>query len=120
MPEPTAAVAGPTMAPGARTPVPASADGARTARCTPASAALVSAIERRLTPTPDVGIPVRGGVTLGDAYIVKSGDFEDTYFVGARIEGEGMENVGGVWTTDDPSGGGSIFAVSSGARQFSG
>ena len=40
------------------------------------------------------------------------------YFVGPRIEGSGFENIGAVWVTDDPSGGGQIFAVSR-ARQLS-
>jgi len=99
--------------------------------CPPAAEALAAVIETRLTATPDFGMPVSGGVSLGDAYIIESrdsmrdfypvedGEFEHTYFVAAQIEGQGMENVGGVWVTDDPSGDGSIFAVSTRARQFS-
>jgi hypothetical protein len=80
---------------------------------------------------PDQGEPVPGGVSLtapnivesgdsmADFYAVERGEFERMYFVGAQILGEGMMNIGAVWVTDDPSGGGSIFAVSSRARQFS-
>jgi hypothetical protein len=100
-------------------------------RCIPAAAALVAAIETRLTATPDIGLPISGGVSLHEVYIVESddslhdfypgdpGDFEHTYFVGGQIEGRGMSNVGALWVTDDPGGGGTIYAVEYRAQQFS-
>jgi hypothetical protein len=88
-------------------------------RCIPASAGLVSTIAMRLTAERDDGTPVPGGVSLRYAYIVESRDGDDMYFVGAKIERAGMENIGAVWLTNDPSGAGSIFAVDDRARQFS-
>jgi hypothetical protein len=88
-------------------------------RCSPASAALASQIASRLTAEPDVGMPVVGGVTLSPAYIVESDSSEGLYLVGAQILGGGMTNIGAVWATDDPTGHGSILAVSSRASQFS-
>ena len=93
-------------------------NGIAASRCEPASALLASNLGTRLTDS-DVGVAIPGGVSLGDAFIVKSGELDDTYFIGAAIQGQGMANLGGVWATDDPNGGGSIFAVSSTASEFS-
>lgn len=86
-------------------------NGGTSSRCDTASTALVDAIESGLTVT--------GGGSLSNAQIVKSDDYENAYFVAARIEGEGMADAVGVWSTNDPAGGGSIFAADSFARQFS-
>lgn len=88
-------------------------------RCSLASAALASQIEGRLTAEPDQGMPIEGGVSLSPAYIVESDNSEGLYLVGAQILGNGMVNIGAVWATDDPTGHGSVFAVSTRASQFS-
>lgn len=83
----------------------------RSPRCGRASSALVSAIESGLT--------VNGGGSLTDAYIVHSDDFENAHFVAAKIEGEGIADAVGVWSTNDPAGGGSIFSADALAEEFS-
>jgi len=83
----------------------------QSSRCEPGSAALVSAIESGLTVT--------GGGSLSNAYVVKSGDFENVYFVAARIEGEGLSDSVGVWATNGPAGDASIFAAEAFAPEFS-
>jgi hypothetical protein len=86
-------------------------DDDQTTRCVAASGALVSAIESGLT--------VSGGGSLSNAYIVRSDDFDNAYFVAARINGEGMGDSVGVWSTNDPDGGGSIFSADAFAAEFS-
>lgn len=80
-------------------------------RCESASAALVTAIESGLTVT--------GGGSLSNAVIVRSADFENVYFVAARIEGEGMDSTVGVWATNGPDADGLIFSADALAREFS-
>lgn len=80
-------------------------------RCARASAALVSAIE--------TGLTVTGGGSLSNAFVVKSDDFENASFVAAQIEGEGMDDTVGVWSTNDPDGGGSILSADAFAAEFS-
>lgn len=81
------------------------------AGCDRAPAALLSAIE--------TGLTVTGGGSLSNGYIVRSSDYEQVYFVAAQIEGEGMDDSVGVWATNDPDGGGLIFAAEGLAREFS-
>lgn len=85
--------------------------GPQSSRCDRASSALVSAIESGLT--------VGGGGSLSNAYIVKSGDFDNVYFVAAQIGGEGMSDAVGVWATNGPNGDGSIFSANAMAAEFS-
>jgi hypothetical protein len=86
--------------------------GADTTRCSPAPSTLLAAISQGLT--------VSGG-GLGAGYVVKSNDFSKVWMVAAEINGPGMEGAGdiGVWATNDPSGGGMIFAVDGMAKEFS-
>jgi hypothetical protein len=99
-----------SSAPGSVEPPSASAEQP-SSRCEPASAALVSAIE--------AGLTVTGGGSLSNAFIVRSGDFENVYFVAAQIEGEGMGGAVGVWATNGPNGDGSIFSADAFAAEFS-
>lgn len=80
-------------------------------RCETASSALTSAIE--------TGLTVTGGGSLSNAYIVKSGDFQNVYFVAARIEGEGLDDTVGVWAAHGPDADGFIFSADAFAREFS-
>jgi hypothetical protein len=61
-----------------------SASGAlgQSARCSPASSALLAAISEGLTVT--------GGGSLGAGYVVKSNDFAEVWMVAAEINGPGM------------------------------
>ena len=88
-------------------------------RCTPASAALASQIQRGLSADVEPAVQVDGEMSLSPAYIIESDNPEGLYLVGAQILGDGMANIGAVWATDDPTGNGSIFAVTNRARQFS-
>jgi hypothetical protein len=89
----------------------ASSGGGGSDRCSAASSALLSAIEQGLT--------VSGGGSLSGGQVVRSDDFENVYFVAARIEGEGMSDAVGVWATNDQAGGGSIFSADALASEFS-
>lgn len=92
------------------------ADEESLARCNPAERSVLNAIESGLTVT-------RGG-TLSAGEAVKSND-KDVWFVGAEIDGPGLEEDGdvGVWAvTENPSEedfAGGIHAVDSTAREFS-
>jgi hypothetical protein len=89
----------------------AGGDGERSTRCEPASRGLVSAIE--------TGLTVAGGDSLSNAFIVRSNDFENVFFVAARFEGEGMSDTVGAWATNRADGSGSVFAADSFAKEFS-
>ena len=56
-------------------------------RCSPASAALASQIESRLTAEPHEGMPIGGGASLKPADIVVSDNGDGLYPVGVRSEG---------------------------------
>jgi hypothetical protein len=64
-------------------------------------------------------MPVVGEMSLSPAYVVESDNSEGLYLVAAQILADGLGNIGAVWATDDPTGHGSIFAVSTRARQLS-
>lgn len=80
-------------------------------RCEAAPVAVVTAISTGLG----------SGLTLRNAQMVRSDDFEEAYFVSADLQGPGLEGDDDVatWVTNNRSGGGLIFAVSAVAREFS-
>lgn len=90
--------------------------GDAAARCQPADRSALDAIESGLT--------VQGGGALPNGEAVESQD-TDIWFVGAEIDGPGIEEDGdvGVWAvTEDPTQKGSlggIHAVNGLAREFS-
>jgi hypothetical protein len=84
---------------------------ATVARCSPAVAGLVEAIE--------AGLKVEGGGGLRDGYTITSRDHADMYFVAARISGIGMAGAVGLWATSDLGGNGPLYSVNSTAKRFS-
>lgn len=82
-----------------------------TTRCEPADPELLALIAQRLT--------VQGGGDLRNGWMVRSGDFEKVYFVAAEITGEGMEDVVGLWSTNEPTHPGILVSVNGFANEFS-
>ena len=80
-------------------------------RCEPADPELLALIAQRLT--------VQGGGELRNGWMVRSGDFEKVYFVAAEITGEGMEDVVGLWSTNEPTHPGILVSVNGFANEFS-
>jgi hypothetical protein len=82
---------------------------------------------KRLAHAIANGLTVQGGGTLRQAQAVKSGDFDDVYFVSAEIDGAGLEGSGdvGTWAkigplrVGGPVGGGLIYSVDRVATEFS-
>jgi hypothetical protein len=85
--------------------------GDNPARCQPASESIVSKIE--------AGLNVSSGGSLSDAFTVKSHDFDNVYFVAARIAGEGTEDPVGVWALNSLSDDASIASADEIAGEFS-
>ena len=80
-------------------------------RCQPADPALLATIA--------AGLTVDGGGDLPAGQIVRSADFENAYFIAARITGPGLDNTVGLWVSNRPDGAGSIYAVDAIASEFS-
>lgn len=80
-------------------------------RCEPADPELLALIAQRLT--------VAGGGDLRNGWMVRSGDFGQVYFVAAEITGEGMEDVVGLWATNEPTKPGLLVSVDGVANEFS-
>jgi len=78
-------------------------------RCEPASDSAVTAISDGL----------RNGLTLTNAYIVKSNDYNAAYFLSGRIQGASGEPIG-TWALADPEDVGSLlFSVTEPAKRNS-
>ncbi len=95
---------------------PRSRDGApgqspAASRCQPASSAVSSAI----------GSGLESGLSLRNARIVQSNDFEQAHFVSADLQGPGLEGARDIatWVTNRPDGTGSIYSVNPAAEEFS-
>lgn len=94
------------------TAAPTTGGGGAASRCVSVPAALVTAISS--------GLSVAGGGSLEDAAAVKSADYENAYFVSARITGEGIpSDTVGTWSTNGLDGSGSVFSAESFAGEFS-
>ena len=90
-----------------------------TSRCQDAQQALVSAVSTGL----DAGqtIPSTSQLSLRNAKVVKSSDFESAYFFAADLQGVGLEgsNEIGLWVSNKVDGTGSVYAVDAVANEFS-
>jgi hypothetical protein len=80
-------------------------------RCQEAQPALVSAISTGLDT----------GLSLRNAKVVKSNDFDNAYFFAADLQGSGLEGPSDValWVTNRLDGTGSVYAVDAVANEFS-
>ena len=88
------------------TAAPTTGGGGAASRCVSVPAALVTAISS--------GLSVAGEGSLEDAAAVKSADYENAYFVSARITGEGIpSDTVGTWSTNGLDGSGSVFSAES-------
>jgi hypothetical protein len=80
-------------------------------------------VPKALVEAIATGLIVPGGGMLRQAQAVKSGDFDDVYFVSAEIDAAGLEGLGdiGTWAKSGPLrvGGGSIYSVDGVAKEFS-
>jgi hypothetical protein len=85
------------------------------------------------TPTPDLcqsvqpellaaiaqGLTVSGGGSLPQGAAYRSPDHEQVWYIAARIAGEGIDNVIGVWATNRLDASGMILSVDAIANEFS-
>ena len=63
---------------------------------------------------------VVGEGRLSNGSIVRSSNFSNVWFLAADIQGPGMDGREmGVWATNEPGGGGTLFSVNSFAKTFS-
>jgi hypothetical protein len=89
---------------------PAATPTAAQTRCRPASAGLVTALSTGLN----------AGVTLRKAFLVRSADFEQAYFVSGDLEGPGLDGEQiATWVTNETDGSAGFYAVNPMAREFS-
>jgi hypothetical protein len=94
---------------GSTTSQPTSSPAA--SRCSPASPALVNAIS--------TGLQER--LTLRNARVVRSSDFDQAYFIAADLDGPGLDGDADIatWVSNRSDGTGSVYSVGAVAAEFS-